>query len=280
MKDKTFIVAEVGINHNGNFQKSKDLILAARDSGADAVKWQTYQTDLRVKKDNPAYNILLQCEQTYSEQAKLKEYADKTGIEFFSTPFDEPSLKFLVESLGCDRVKVSSFDVSNLKLLRAISRLSQSMRLHVIMSVGMFKQNEFWKAVKCFKGWNTPLHLLYCISSYPTPIEKVNLLGINSLKELCASGYCCVESFGYSDHTSGVVVPAASVLMGAEIVEKHFTLDKDDGSPDNVVSVAPVEFRKMVDTIRQYELIMGSKYTDLGLKDIEKSALIFKRKSR
>lgn len=275
MKDKTFIIAEAGINHMGNFDKSKDLILAARDSGADAVKWQTYKTDLRVKKDNPAYNILKDCEQPHKDQAKLKDYADKIGIEFFSTPFDESSAKFLVEDLGCKRVKIASFDVSNTAFLRSINQLSETSGLHhVIMSVGMLDRVQLYHAANALKSAKA-FSVLHCVSAYPTPLEEVNLSAIGNLKNLCGS--FCVESFGYSDHTSDVIAPAASVLAGAQIVEKHFTLDLQNGAPDNAVSADPAMFEKMVGIIRQNECMMGT--GELGFKDIEKSSLIFKRTS-
>ena len=269
---KTFMVAEAGINHEGSLAKAKELAYAAKESNADAVKFQTYQTHLRVNADNQFFNLLKDCELTYDEHAELKEYCDQIGIEYFSTPFDEISLSFEVEVLRNKRIKFASFDVGNTKLLTAANELGKkNPNLKVILSVGMSSVDEILAATNCLK--DTWLTLLHCVSSYPTPPEQANLLGINTLRNLTRG----VFPIGYSDHTPDIIIPSASVLMGVTTIEKHFTLDKKDSAVDNPVSADPAMFKRMVELVRGYEAAMGS--GSLGLKEVEKFFTIFKRVS-
>jgi len=270
---KTFVIAEVGINHEGSLEKAKELIAAAKDADADAVKLQTYQTHLRVNADNQFFDLLKNCETTYDEQAQMKEYADSIGIEFFSTPFDKESMRFLIEDLGVKKIKFASFDCSNKEFLAEANRFGQIHQdLHVILSVGMSSVAEIMDAIETMK--DVPkITLLHCVSSYPTPPEQANLLGIRTIKELVGG----VFPIGYSDHTPDIIIPSAAVLMGATTIEKHFTLDKNDNAVDNPVSADPAMFKKMVELIRGYEAAMGS--GSLGLKEIEEFFTIFKRVS-
>lgn len=270
---KTFVIAEAGINHGGSLSKAKELIVAAKEAGADAVKFQTYQTNLRVKSDNQFFDLLKECETTYDEQRQMKDYADSVGIEFFSTPFDKNAAKFLIEDLGIMRIKVASFDCSNKVFLSELNEYGKKHKnLHIILSVGMSSTSEIMSATNCLKDV-TKLTLLHCVSSYPTPIDHANLLGIRSLRELTRGAF----PVGYSDHNSGIVVPSAAVLLGATTIEKHFTLDKGDSAVDNPVSADPKMFKEMVGLIRGYEKALGS--GSLGLKDVEEFATIFKRVS-
>lgn len=269
---KTFVIAEVGINHEGSLSKAKELIVAAKESGADAVKLQTYTTGMRVKADNQFYKLLEDCETTYEEQREMKEYAETLGIEFFSTTFDKVSTKFLIEDLGVMRVKVASFDCSNTDLLRDLNEYGKKFpHLKVILSVGMSSTTEIMTAVECLS--DVELTLLHCVSSYPTPPEQANLLGIRTLKELT----CGALPVGYSDHTPDIIVPSAAVLLGATTIEKHFTLDKKDSAVDNAVSADPAMFKEMVKLIRGYEAARGT--GSLGLKEVEEFFTIFKRVS-
>lgn len=269
---KTFVIAEVGINHEGSLEKAKELIAAAKDSGADAVKLQTYQTSLRVSANNQFFDLLKDCETTYEEQREMKEYADSLGIEFFSTTFDKHSTKFLIEDLGVMRIKVASFDCSNTELLNDLNEYGKRFGyLKVILSVGMSSTVEIMTAVECLK--DVDLTLLHCVSSYPTPPEQANLLGIRSLKELT----CGALPVGYSDHTPDITIPSAAVLLGATTIEKHFTLDKNNSAVDNAVSADPAMFKEMVRLIRGYEAARGD--GSLGLKEVEKFFTIFKRTS-
>jgi len=270
---RTFIIAEAGINHNGKMQDAKDLIEAAKESGADAVKFQTYQTEKRVDTNSPIYDILKKCELDYDQQTELKVYADKVGIEFFSTPFDEQSLSFLIERLGVRRIKLASFDVTNTKFLMAVNEYAQSLpTLRVLLSTGMSNAHEISNALLCLQ--NTPyLTLLHCISSYPTPENEVNLSAIWSLKHLIHGP----RSVGYSDHTSDILAPALAVIAGATTIEKHFTLDMNNGAPDNPVSADPSMMRQMVDVIRMHEEMMGDGL--LKMRDVEKNSELFRRRS-
>jgi sialic acid synthase SpsE len=266
------IVAEVGINHEGSLEKAKKLILAAKESGADMVKLQTYVTEKRVKADNQFFGLLKDCETTYNEQREMKRYADEIGIEWFSTPFDKESLQFLVEDLGVKKVKFASFDCSNKDLLREANDLGKKYNgLEVILATGMSSEDEILDAVDTLK--DVKLTLLHCVSSYPTPTEHAYLLGIETLKFLTAYEY----DVGYSDHNPDVYVPAAAVLFGAVMIEKHFTLDKNDSSIDNAVSADPAMFKKMVELVRTYEAAIGT--GELGLKEVETFFTIFKRVS-
>lgn len=270
---KTFIIAEAGINHEGKLNKAKNMAEAAKESGADAVKFQTYQTALRVNRDNQFFDLLKGCELTYDEHMKLKEHCDNIGIEYFSTPFDKISMEFEVEKLGTRRIKIASFDVGNTKLLEEVNKYGKKHpgQIKSIISVGMSSVDEILKMTNVVK--DTDLTILHCVSSYPTPPEESNLLAINTIRNLTSGLY----PVGYSDHTPDIIVPSASVLLGATTIEKHFTLDKNDGAVDNPVSADPSMFRKMVKLIRGYEEAMGT--GSLGLKEVEKFFTIFKRVS-
>ena len=270
---KTFVIAEAGINHDGDLQAAKDLVEAAKEAGCSAVKFQTYQTDKRVQKDNPAYDILKRCELTYDQQREVKEHADKVGIEFFSTPFDEESLRFLVEDLGIRRVKLASFDVTNTKFLSAVNHYgTQHPVFRVIMSTGMANSYEISQAVDKFPNV-AYLTVLHCVSSYPTPPVWANLSAIKALRHMVHGP----REVGYSDHTNGILVPAAAVLVGATTIEKHFTLDQRGPGVDNPVSADPKMMKEMVATIKMYEEWLGD--GELGMSEVEKAAQVFRRKS-
>jgi len=274
MTNKTFIIAEAGINHMGSLGVAKDLAYAAKDSGADAVKFQTYTTEKRVPADSPIYDILKQCELSHAEQAELAEYCKGIDMEFFSTPFDDEALAFLVQDVGVSRIKIASFDVTNRKFLSAINQACRkNPRLEVIMSVGMANKQEISEGLRRLDRVNA-LSLLHCISSYPTPDYEVNLAGIDALSRVI---YPYVTRIGYSDHTSGVKIPALSVLAGAKVIEKHFTLDLNNGAVDNPVSADPKMMREMVDQVREYEKILGD--GSIGMREVERAATAFRRSS-
>jgi sialic acid synthase SpsE len=263
----TFVIAEAGINHGGDLKKAKALIRAAKEVNASAIKFQTYKTELRVPSDNPAFDILKQCETSFDEQRQMKEYADEIGIEFFSTPFDIASAKFLVNDLGLNKLKLASFDCSNTKYLEQIAALD----VEVILSVGLSNSDEISKAVSILNP--DKLTLLHCVSAYPCPPENVNLLRILTL----AATFHTVKAFGYSDHTTSTIIPASAALLGAAVIEKHFTLDRNDGSVDNPVSIDPPQFKEMIQFIKLFETVAGS--GSISSQEIEESCKIFKRKS-
>ena len=246
---KTFLVAEAGINHNGDLQVAKDMVEVAKECGCDAVKFQTYQTDRRVTKDNPDYDILKQCELTYEQQDQIKKHADKIGIEFFSTPFDEDALNFLV-NLGVKKIKVSSFDVTNIAFLDKIGKVARENRIDVIMSTGMADYSQIDFALLSFPSnhYIYDVTLLHCVSAYPINDRDANLSAIHTLRtNFIRNHYLSpVSSIGYSDHSSGIDVAAASVFFGATMIEKHFTLDLNGPCVDNPVSADPKMIKDLI----------------------------------
>ncbi len=245
---KTFVIAEVGINHNGDAAKARKLIDAAADAGADAVKLQTYVTEKRTKKDSPIFGILKQCELSFDAQRELFAYAAKKGITLFSTPFDDDSVAFLREmEVPC--YKVASFDLVNGPLLRLVAATGKP----VILSRGMAEQKEIDAAVNVLREVKAPFALLHCISAYPVPnLSDLHLSTVRALSER----YGCPA--GYSDHSPGIDASAVAVAAGAQIIEKHFMLENDADAPDKPVSLGPIEFQKMVERIRTIETMLGS----------------------
>lgn len=272
--ERALIIAECGINHNGSLDTAKALAHSAKESGADVAKFQTYQTDKRVPADSPIYDILKRCEISYDDQFVLAKYCKDIGIEFCSTPFDSESLDFLTDQAKVKRVKVASFDVTNKTFLNEINQKCLSNPdLEVIMSAGMANEREVNAALMCLERAES-ISLLHCISSYPTPDSEVNLRAIRGLG---AIAYPNVKRLGYSDHTSGVHIPALSVLAGARVIEKHFTLDLAGDYVDNPVSADPKMMKAMVQSIRNYEQLLGDGKVEM--KEVEKAALAFRRTS-
>jgi len=263
----TYVIAEIGINHNGDFSLAKKLIEQARYSGADAVKFQTYITEKRVGKNSPIFEILKKCELSFDVQKQLFVYAATIGIEAFSTPFDGESVDFL-SSINVPCYKVASFDLVNKELLKKI--VSQGKP--VIMSRGMADQHEIDEAVSIAKRAAVPCAILHCISAYPVnSLSILNLRTIRALKER----YSC--PVGFSDHTLGIGVPPYAVAAGASIIEKHFTISRISEGPDHALSVEPEELKEMVISIRKVEEMMG----DIRLSAVpeEKDILQYRRMS-
>ncbi len=263
---KTFIIAEVGINHNGELEKAKRLIHSAKEVGADAVKFQTYITEKRVPIDSPVYAILKKCELSENKTKELIEFAKKEGITFFSTPFDEESVKLLNEN-NVPLMKIASFDIVNGKLLEVVAKTG----IPTIISRGMATIEEINTALNYFKANNTEYALLHCMSTYPVNHIDANLNIIKELKKL----YKC--PVGYSDHTIGIEVASLSVAVGANIIEKHFTLDINDEGPDHKLSADPNTLKELVEHVRKIETILGSNEIKTYL--VEKDTLQYRRKS-
>lgn len=259
-----FIVAEAGINHMGNIEAARKMVEEATKCGADAIKFQTYITEKRVSKKSPLYNVLKRCELKEEEYQELFHAAKKNKIIFFSTPFDKESVDLLA-SLPVPVFKVASFYLVNLDLLEHMA----SKGLPVIASRGMANTEEISKAVRIFEKYKVDYALLHCVSAYPTKEKDANLLAITSLKDQ----FKCVA--GYSDHTLGTKVPVYSIALGASILEKHFTLDKNQEGPDHKLSADPNEFRKMVSKIRELEKILGS--GEIRLLNAEKDTLRYRK---
>jgi len=257
---KVFIIAEAGVNHNGSLVLAKRLIDAAKNAGADAVKFQTFRAkELAVPEAATAsyqrkhsktvsqYAMLKKLELADKEFAALSAYAKRKGILFLSTPFDDQSADYL-HKLGIKLFKISSGDLNNLPFLSRIAKFGKP----IILSTGMSNLPEIKEAVKTiFGAGNKKLTLLHCTSSYPARLEEVNLKAIGLLK----------RSFGlpvgYSDHTKGLEVAVAATALGAVVIEKHFTLDSTMKGPDHCMSLEPDELKEMARMIRNVETALG-----------------------
>lgn len=271
---KVFIVAEAGVNHNGNIVTAKKMIDVALDAEVDAVKFQTGKAENVISKYAPKaeyqkrtagtresqLEMAKKLELKESEFKELYSYCKKKGILFLSSPFDLRSVDFLSE-LGLDTFKIPSGEITNLPYLRKIGGLKK----RVIMSTGMADLKEIKKALDILKKAGTPkrhITALHCNTEYPTPMEDVNLLAMLTIKKRLG------VSIGYSDHTPGIEVPVAAVALGAKVIEKHFTLDKSMEGPDHKASLNPAELKKMVKAIRNIEKAMGN-----GVKKVSPSEL-------
>lgn len=256
------IIAEAGVNHNGSFELAKKMVDAAKEAGVDYVKFQTFNPKKLVSKfaekaeyqkettgaSESQLEMLQKLTLTNDNFRELKEFCDSIGIGFISTPFDLDSIEFL-ETFNMDFWKVPSGEVTNLPYLEAIAKTGRK----VIMSTGMCDVEEIIAAVKALENNGTEeIELLHCNTQYPTPFEDVNLNAMLTIKEATA------KKVGYSDHTLGIEVPIAAVALGAEIIEKHFTLDKTMEGPDHRASLNPAELKAMVDAIRNIEQALGN----------------------
>lgn len=244
--ESTFVIAEAGLNHNGDLSLAKDLVTAARDAGADAIKFQTYDTEIRAGDDEDLFEILDQCELTEAEEKKLFAFSREQGMTIFSTPFDVGSVRFLDE-LDVPAFKIASFHITHKKLLRTIAETGKP----VVFSRGMATSDEIREAVEIFNTYDVPHVLLHCVSSYPTEPEDANLEIIRTLNKK----FDC--PVGFSDHTLGPEVSALSVAVGADFIEKHFTLDTKMDGPDHALSVDPNGMKKLVDEVRRVETVLG-----------------------
>lgn len=265
--NKTYIIAEIGINHGGDISVAKQLIESAALTGADAVKFQTYKTEKRVSKDSPIFDILKKCELPFEAFKELQLYSKRLNIDFFSTPFDIESVDYL-ESINVDLYKIASFDIGNMDLLEKVAKTNKP----IILSVGMSNVDEITNAYNCIKKYNDNLALLHCVSAYPTDETDSNISAIFSLKDNFKD---CV--IGQSDHTNDIDVPLFSVCSGAQILEKHFKIDESMECVDSPVSITELQLKNMVSQTRRIEKIMGS--SELHIRDCEKGSLVFRRKS-
>lgn len=257
---KTYIIAEAGINHNGNLGIAKKLVDAAVKSGADAVKFQTFKTENMVtgyakkakyQEDTTGtgsqFQMLKKLELSFDDHNILNKYCKEQGITFLSTPFDSESVN-LLEKLNIPLYKISSGDLTNLPLLDHIARLKKPM----IISTGMCGLGEVEKAINAIHdAGNFDITLLHCTSNYPTMYSDVNLNAMNTLKNAFKL------PVGYSDHTLGIEVAIAAVAMGAKIIEKHFTIDNTFEGPDHKASLEPRELKQLVQSIRNIESALG-----------------------
>lgn len=284
MKDKVLIIAEAGVNHNGDIEQAKKLIVAAAEAGADYVKFQTFKADKLVTKSaqraeyqnfntgdkDSQYQMLKKLELSEEMHHSLMDYCHSRSIKFLSTGFDLESLDFL-NSIGIDLFKVPSGELTNLIYLRKIAGFGKP----VILSTGMANMDEVEAAFNILVSEGIKkenITILHCNTEYPTPPADVNLKAMNSIGETLD------VAIGYSDHTLGIEVPIAAVALGATVIEKHFTLDRNLPGPDHRASLEPAELKTMIKAIRNIELaIAGS-----GIKEpspSEKKNIQFGRKS-
>ena len=262
--NKTYVIAEIGINHGGDINLAKQMIHSVSRTGADAVKFQTYLTEKRVSKDSPIFDILKKCELPFEAFKELQSYSKKLNLDFFSTPFDSESVEYL-ESINIDLYKIASFDIVNKVLLRKVASLEKP----VIMSTGMSNLQEINSAYKILKEKTNNIALLHCISSYPTEENDANLSVIFKLKE----SFDCV--IGHSDHTNDIKVPLLAVAAGAQIIEKHFRIDENMDCIDAPVSISEKKLTKLVEGIREIEKIFGDEF--LGVTSAEKEIVPYRR---
>jgi sialic acid synthase SpsE len=258
-----FIISEIGINHNGNLSNAFKLIDSSIRAGASAVKFQTYKTEKRVKKNSPIFNILKKCELNNDDFIKIKKYCDKKKIIFFSTPFDVESVYFL-EKLKVKLFKVASFDIANYEILNAIIKT----KIPTILSTGMATKIEIDKAYNLFKKKNISLAFLHCVSNYPNNETTSYLSCIEYLKKR----YDC--PIGLSDHTNDIKIARYGYLMGAKIIEKHFTTDSQYKCVDKPVSINEKQMKQLINEIEYLKKIIGT--PKFGQRPEEKNTLKYK----
>jgi N,N'-diacetyllegionaminate synthase len=260
---KTLIIAEAGVNHNGDLEMARRLVEVAAQSGADFVKFQTFKADRLVTRqaakadyqrqltaeDESQYDMIRRLELTPEMHVALIEYCARQGIRFLSTGFDIESLDLLA-GFGMPLFKIPSGEITNLPYLQHVGR----METPVILSTGMADMAEIGAALDVLERAGTPRHritVLHCNTEYPTPMSDVNLRAMLSIRD--AFGV----QVGYSDHTAGIEVTIAAVALGATVIEKHFTLDRNLPGPDHQASLEPGELKAMVTVVRNIELALG-----------------------
>jgi len=260
------VIAEAGVNHNGNIELAKRLVDAAYDAGADYIKFQTFKADKLVTAkarkadyqerqtgaEESQYSMLKKLELSYRDFMVLNDYCRMKGISFLSTPFDNESIEFL-DKLGMDVWKIPSGEVTNYPYLVKIAETHKP----IIMSTGMCTMDDVNSAIQVLNSHGCgPITLLHCTTEYPAPYAEVNLRAMETLR------HAFNLPVGYSDHTQGITIPIAAAAMGAVVLEKHFTLDRTMEGPDHKASLEPAELKEMVDAIRCVEISLGD-----GVKD-------------
>ena len=286
LDNSVYVIAEAGVNHNGSMDLAKRLIDAAADAGVDYVKFQTFKAENLVTKyakkaiyqqqnmnspDDSQYQMLKKLELSKEQHYILMDYCKQCGVNFFSTAFDLESIDFL-SSLNLGLWKIPSGEITNYPYLKRIARENQP----VILSTGMSTIKDIDAAVNVLVKHGTDkqkITVLHCNTQYPTPMQDVNLLAMQTIaKEIGVK-------IGYSDHTLGIEIPIAAVALGATIIEKHFTLDRNMEGPDHKASLEPRELKAMVDAIRNVEKALGSSEkiissSESGNKDVARKSIV------
>lgn len=282
-----YIIAEIGVNHNGNIDIAKQLILAAQKAGCNCVKFQTYKTEELVteyankakyqientkKAQETQFQMLKKLELKYEDFAVLKQFCQNLGIDFLSTPFDKESVD-LLEKLGVTQYKVSSGDLTNKPLLQYIAGKGKK----IMLSTGMATLDEIKDAIQWINEMgNDKIILFHCTSNYPAPLDSVNMNAMLTLKKEFP------YPVGYSDHTEGIEISMMAVAMGAVVIEKHFTLDKKMDGPDHKASIEPDELAALAQNIRKIEKAFGTSDkmptpAEFATRDVARKSLVFAR---
>lgn len=278
MQRNTMIIAEAGVNHNGDIGIAKKMIEAAAEAKADYVKFQTFKADKLVNqtapkamyqisntkdKEESQLDMLKKLELSELDHYELIEHCNKKGIRFLSTAFDLQSLEFL-KTLGISLFKIPSGEITNLPYLLKIAELAGE----IILSTGMSSMDEIVEAVAVIRAnSNADITVLHCNTEYPTPFADVNLLAMNEI------GKKLSVKIGYSDHTLGIEVPIAAVALGATIIEKHFTLNRNLQGPDHAASLEPAELKVMVQSIRNIELALGESKKLISASEVKNQSI-------
>ena len=282
--NKTIIIAEAGVNHNGDLETAKRLIDVASDAGVDYVKFQTFKAERLVSpsaqkakyqikndtsNDDSQLNMLKKLELSDADHKELISYCKSKKIKFFSTAFDDEGVSYL-SSLNFDMFKIPSGELTNFPYLRAIAKTG----LPVILSTGMANIDEIEKTINILVSYGTKkseITVLHCNTEYPTPMIDVNLKAMLTIKNKL--GVC----IGYSDHTLGIEVPIAAVALGAIVIEKHFTLDRNLPGPDHRASLEPNELKSMVQAIRNIEkALSGSQIKEPSKSELKNKEIVRK----
>lgn len=258
---RVYIIAEAGVNHNGNIDNAIKLIDEAKKKGCDCIKFQTYQTEKLVTKTAPKaeyqvkntknkdtqFEMLKKLELGFEDFDKIKKHCDEVEIDFMSTPFDCDSVDML-EKIGVSVYKIASGDITNKQLLQHVAQTQKP----IILSTGMSTLEEIAEAISWIEEKdNFQITLLHCTSNYPAPYSEVNMKAMHTIRDEFS------YPVGYSDHTEGIEIPIMAAAMGAKVLEKHFTLDKNMEGPDHKASLDVEELGNMVSAVRHIELAQG-----------------------
>lgn len=266
MTQHVLIIAEAGVNHNGSLDMAKKLVDKAVEAGVDIIKFQTFKVEKLVSKsakqaeyqkknigssaDDSQYNMLKKLELSEQDHQELMAYCNKKGIRFWSTAFDFDSIDYL-HTLNLGLWKIPSGEITNYPYIKKIAQYHEP----VILSTGMCEMSDITAAMNVLQKYGVQKNLmtiLHCNTEYPTPYEDVNLLAMQQIKKEFD------VAVGYSDHTKGIEVPIAAVALGASVIEKHFTLDRNMEGPDHKASLEPDELKDMVSAIRNIEKALGN----------------------
>lgn len=280
MSKHVYIIAEAGVNHNGRLDLALQLCDAAKEAGVDAIKFQTWKTELIISKntemadyqkknlgnDDSQYDMLKKLELSYDNFRLIKDYCDNIGLQFLSTADETESLDFLCE-LGMPFIKLGSGEITNIPYLRYCAKKN----MPLIISTGMCNLSDVATAFDVLtEAGAKDITILHCTTNYPCPMNEVNLRAMQTMKD----AFKC--KVGYSDHTIGTEIPIAAVAMGAEIIEKHFTLDRNMEGPDHKASLEPQELKYMVDCIRNIEVALGDGIKRPNVSEVEISKVVLK----